>query len=326
MRMPKVLYILCAVAVAAVGCQNKDDDDTVKIGMMPKLIGIDFFNACERGAKEAAKELGVELVYDGPPVNSDTKQIEMLDTWITRKMDVIAIAPNNPDSVAPTLKRARKKGIKVLSWDADAKADSRDYYISQATYEAVGYALVDTLAAQIDGKGEVAIVTGSLTAANQNIWIDHMKARMKDKYPDMKLVTTEASEENQQLAFKKTKGLIKAYPNLKGIFAITSVALPGAAQAIREAGQSGKLALTGLSTPNCMKPYVKDGTVEAFVLWSPVDLGYLTIYAAKILHEKGSLPSEFEAGRLGKITVTDSVVLLGDPIVFTKDNIDKYDF
>lgn len=305
---------------------SAQEKPTITIGVMPKLVGIDYFNAAEKGAREAAAELGVKLVYEGPISNDVTKQAEMLDTWIMRKMDVIAVAPNDPNALAPTLKKAMKRGIKVLTWDADSDPKGRDYFVNQATYEAIGHGLVDVMAEQIGEKGETAIVTGSLTAANQNIWMEHMRKRIEDKYPEMKIVTVKPSEEDQQLAVQVTQDLFKAYPNLKGVFGITSVALPGAALATRQSGMTGKVTITGLSTPNVMKQFVEDGTVKTFLLWSPVDLGYLTVHAAKLLKEKGTLPAEFEAGRLGTIQVKGKEVLLGPPTRFTAENIADFDF
>jgi rhamnose transport system substrate-binding protein len=298
----------------------------VKIAVMPKLIGIDYFNAVEKGAREAAKALGVELIYDGPTSNDGSKQAEMIDTWIARKVDVIAVAPNDPHALSPTLKKALQKGIKVLTYDADSDENSRSYFVNQATFESIGGGLVDVMGEQTGGKGEVAIVTGSMTAANQNIWMEFMRKHQAAKFPEMKIVAVKPSEEDQQLAFQVTQDMLKAYPNLKGVFGITSVALPGAAQAVKQSGFSGKVAVTGLSTPNSMKQYVNDGTVKTFLLWSPVDLGYLTVHAAKKLHEDRTLPAKFDAGRLKDIQVSGTQVLLGPPLRFTKENIGNFDF
>lgn len=302
------------------------DADTLSIGVMPKLVGIDYFNACERGAREAAGELGVELVYDGPVTNDVTKQAEMLDGWITRRFDIIAVAPNDPHALAPTLRRALDQGIGVLTWDADSDDDSRAYFINQAPVQDFGRTLVEVMAEQIGGAGEVAIVTGSLTAANQNAWMEAMRETIRESYPDIEIVTVKPSEEDQQLAFQVTQDLLKAHPDLKGIFGITTVALPGAAEAVRQAGRSGEIAVTGVSTPSQMRSYVEDGTVKEFVLWSPVDLGYLTVHAGKLLRDTGTLPRTFTAGRLGEIRVNGTEVLLGSPVRFHKDNIADFDF
>lgn len=321
--MPRIFCFFILIFITACSAPEKQ---TLTIGVMPKLVGIDYFNACEKGAQEAAKELGVTVVYDGPITNDVTKQAEMIDTWITRQMDVITVAPNDPHALAPTLKKAMQKGIKVLTYDADSDPDSRDFFVNQATYQGIGFALVDIMAKEVGNSGDIAIITGSLTAANQNIWMEWMRKRQADKYPNLNIVTVKPSEEDQQLAFQVAQDLIKAYPNLKGIWGITSVAFPGAARAVRESGYGGKIAVVGLSTPNSMREYIKDGTVKTVLLWNPVDLGYLTVYAAKKLHDEGALPESFTAGRLGTIKRNGREILLGPPMQFTQDNIDNFNF
>jgi ABC-type sugar transport system substrate-binding protein len=252
----------------------------------------------------------------------------MVEAWTARKLDAIAVAPNDPDAIAPALRKARKRGVKVITWDADAQEDTRDFFINQSDVTDIAQNLMDIMAEGIGPNGKYIIVTGSLTAANQNAWMAEMERIRREKYPGMTNLseTPKASQEDQALATRVTVDTIKSYPDLDGIFAITSVALPGAAEALRKTGQSGKIFLTGLSTPNSMREYIKDGTVKKMVLWSPVDLGYLTVYAAKLLAE-GNLEGEsIQAGRLGEIEIRGTEVLLGDPIVFDKDNIDDYDF
>jgi len=299
---------------------------TLQIAMMPKLVGIDYFNAVQQGAQEAAKEIGANLIWDGPVSADVSKQIEMLDTWIARKVDVIAVAPNDPNALSPTLEKARKRDIKVITYDADSTPESRDYFVNQATAQSIGYSLVDEMAEQIGGAGEVAIVTGSMTADNQNQWIAQMKDRMVAKYPDMKLVTVKPSEEDQQLATQVTQDLLKAYPDLKGVFGITSVAFPGAALAVQQAQKSGQVAVVGLATPKAMKEYVENGTVKTVILWNPVDLGYLTVQLAGKIGNGDNISDSFKAGRLGDVQVSGTQVLLGEPMKFNKENISQYNF
>jgi ABC-type sugar transport system substrate-binding protein len=312
---------------ALLGCAEPQDEAVgLRIGVMPKLVGIDYFNACRLGASEAAKEFGVELVWDGPITNDVTRQAEMLDSWITRRLDAICVAPNDPHALAPTLRRARERGIRVLTWDADSDADSRDAFVNQATYEAVGHELVDIMAEQVGDAAQVAIVTGSMTAANQNLWMARMRDRIATRHPGLDIVTVRPSEEDQQLAFQVTQDLMRAYPALEGIFAITSVAFPGAAEAVRQSGRAGDVAIVGLATPKGMRQYVKDGTVETVLLWNPVDLGYLTVHAAAALVRGASLSESLRAGRLGDVEVAGDEIRLGPPQRFTQDNIDGYDF
>lgn len=329
-------YVLCVSAVCNVlmlgSCAKQADDqsgtDEFIVGVMPKLVGIEYFNACEKGALEAGKALGVTIKYDGPPTNDVAAQAQMVETWVARGYDAIVIAPNDPDRIAPALRKAREKGIVVLTYDADSAKDSRDYFVNQATYADVAKTLVDVMAEGIGNDGKYVILTGSLTAANQNIWIAEMLKYQKEKYPKMVNLreTPLVSEEDQAKATQVTIDALKANPDIQGIFAMTSVALPGAAEGLRKAQASGKVFLTGLSTPKTMRQYVEDGTVKKVVLWSPVDLGYLTVYAAKLLKDGKLKEGTIEAGRLGKIKVVGDEVLLGPPMVFDADNIAKYDF
>lgn len=304
---------------------------TITVLMMPKIKGIDYFNACERGAKEAAKELGnIKLIYEGPTEARVEAQIQLIETWALRKPDVIAVSCNDPIAIASSLRKTRKAGIRVITWDADAdpKRSHREFFCNQATFQDVGYALVDEMAKQVGANAQVAIVTSSLTAPNQNEWIKWMKRRMQAKYPKMKLVTIQPSEEDQQLAYQKTQEIIRAYPNVRGIFAISSVAFPGAAQAVRDMSMRGKVAVVGLSTPNVMRPFVKDGTVKTVILWNPVDLGYLVVHSAWALVNGHLKPGvkKLKAGRLGEVEVRGDEIILGPPVKFTKDNIDKFNF
>lgn len=303
----------------------------ISVYLLPKKKGVAYFSSCAEGAKKAADELGtVELVYDGPTDGSPEKAAALIEQWTLKKADVIAVSPNDPSVLAPAMKAAREKGARVITWDADAAADTREFFVNQATAQQIGGALVDAMAKDIGGAepaGKVAIITATLTAANQNEWITHMKERLK-KYPKLELVAVKPSNEDQKLAFQVAQDLMKAYPDLKGIFGISSVAFPGAAEAVKQAGQSGKVFVTGLSTPNDMREYVEGGTVKSVILWNTQDLGYLTVHAARALAD-GTLKAgatEFTAGTLGKKKIVGDNILLGDILVFTKDNIKDYDF
>jgi ABC-type sugar transport system substrate-binding protein len=156
----------------------------ITVVMIPKIKGIDYFNACERGAREAAKELGnVKLVYEGPTEATVERQVELIEAWIPRKPDVIAVACNDPNAIAPALKKAMERGIHVLTWDADARRDAREFFINQATYDAIAQALVDEMAKQVGADAPVAVVTSSFTAPNQTEWLKRMKAYMAKRYP-----------------------------------------------------------------------------------------------------------------------------------------------
>jgi rhamnose transport system substrate-binding protein len=297
------------------------------IALMPKAKGDPYFISCRKGAEQAARESGVELVWDGPTDLDPAKQNEVVEAWITRGVDAIAVSVENEVAISTVLRKARERGIPVVTWDADAQPDARDFFVNQATPQGIGYTLADEAARILGNKGEFAIITASLSAANQNEWIKHIKARLAEKYPDLKLVAIQPSEGDRDRAFAETQTVLKVYPEVKVIMAIAAPAVPGAAEAVKQSGRSD-VKVTGLSLPNMCKPYVHAGVVESIVLWNTVDLGYLTVSASRAL-TTGELKAgdrELEAGRLGTIEVRGDNVMLGAPFVFTKENIDQFDF
>lgn len=299
----------------------------IVVGMMPKAKGDPYFISCRKGAEEAARELGVELLWDGPTGLDPAKQNEVVEAWITRGVDAIAVSVENRAGISTVLRKARERGIKVVTWDADAENDARDFLINQATPQGIGYTLMDEAARILGGKGEFAIITGALSATNQNEWIKHIKARLAEKYPDIKLTTIQPSDDDRDKAFTEAQNIMKVHPNVKVIVAISAPAVPGAAEAVKQSGRAD-VKVTGLSLPNLCKPYVHDGFIDSVVLWDTGNLGYLTITAAKALMTGELKPgvNSLTAGRLGKLDVKETEVLLGAPFIFNKGNIDKFDF
>jgi ABC-type sugar transport system substrate-binding protein len=296
------------------------------IAMMPKAKGDPYFVSCKVGADEAAKELGVELIWDGPTGLDAARQNEVVDNWITRKVDVIAVAVENRAGISSVLRKARERGIKVLTWDADAEPDARDFFVNQATSEGIANTLTDEAARLLGGSGEFAIITGALSAANQNEWIAYIKKRLA-QHPGLKLATIRPSDDDRDKAFAETQTIMRVHPTVKLVMAISAPAVPGAAEAVRQAGRKD-VNVIGLSLPNINKPYVHSGVVQTVVLWSTRDLGYATIQAGLQLLQ-GALPAaarSLQAGRLGALDIRGSEIILGPPLKFTKANIDQYDF
>jgi len=297
------------------------------IAMMPKAKGDPYFISCRKGAEEAAKELGAELLWDGPTDLDPAKQNEVVEAWITRGVDAIAVSVENKEAISTVLRKARDKGIKVITWDADSQKDARDFLINQATPQGIGETLTDEAARIMDGKGEFAIVTASLSAANQNEWIKFIKQRLAEKYPEMQLVAIQPSDGDRDKAFAETQNILKVHPNVKVVMGIAAPAVPGIAEAVKQSGRKD-VKVTGLSLPNMCKAYIKEGIIDHIVLWNTGDLGYLTVYAANAL-SNGSFKSgdsKITAGRLNDIEVAGDEVRLGKPFIFNKENIDSFDF
>jgi rhamnose transport system permease protein len=297
------------------------------IAMMPKAKGDPYFISCRAGAEEAAKELGVELLWDGPTGLDAAKQNEIVENWITRKVDVIAVAVENRGGISTVLRKARERGIKVLTWDADAEPDARDFFVNQATPEGIANALTDEAARLLGGGGDFAIVTGALSAANQNEWIANIRKRLAERHPKLTLVTIRPSDDDRDKAFAETQTIMRVHPNVKLVMAISAPAVPGSAEAVRQAGRKD-VNVIGLSLPNINKPYVHGDVVQAVILWNTRDLGYLTVLAGSRLAQ-GQLPAgatSIQAGRLGAIVIRGTEIILGAPLLMNKANIDQYDF
>jgi rhamnose transport system permease protein len=320
------VWLVRSLGAPAAGPAGAPAKRTV-IAMMPKAKGDPYFVSCRVGAEAAAKELGVELIWDGPTGLDAARQNELVESWITRGVDVIAVAVENRASISTALRKAQSRGIHVLTWDADAEPDARSFFVNQATAEGIGHGLTDEAARLLGGKGEFAIITGALSAANQNEWISFIKARVAEKYPNLKLATIRPSDDDRDKAFAETQTILRAFPNVKLVMAISAPAVPGAGEAVRQARRSD-VNVIGLSLPNMNKPYVHQGVVQTVMLWNTADLGYLTVHAGALLAQNRLAPgaTSVDAGRLGTLSIRGSEIILGPPLLFTKANIDKFDF
>ncbi len=299
----------------------------VTVAVMPKAKGDPYFISCKVGAEEAAKALNVDLIWDGPTGLDAAKQNELVQGWITRHVDAISVSVENAAGISTVLRQARAQGIKVVTWDADAEPDARDYFINQATAQSIGIALADEAARVLHNRGEFAIITGALSAANQNLWMDFIRQRVAEKYPALKLMAVRPSDDDRDKAFAEAQTLMKVYPNVKLLVAISAPAVPGAGEAVRQSGRKD-VQVIGLSLPNLCKPYVHGGEIEAVVLWDTKNLGYLAVAAPAAL-ARGTLKAgatSLNAGRLGKVEVKGSDIILGAPLLFRKDNIDRFNF
>jgi rhamnose transport system permease protein len=319
-------WLAIAGLSAAAGCRRAGPP-ALTVAMMPKNKGNPYFASCRTGAEEAAGQLGIRLLWDGPTDTDPAKQNEVVEAWITRGVDVIAASVENKEALATALRKARARGIKVVTWDADTEPDARDLFVNQATPRGIAETLVGHLARLLGGKGAFAIVTASLTAANQNEWIRQIKAVIAERHPDIQLVDIRPSDDDRRRAFEETQTLLRVHPEVKVVMAIASPAVPGAAEAVKQSGRTD-VKVTGLGLPNDAKPYLLDGVLDSVVLWNTTDLGYLTVYAAHGVFTGTLKPgaTSFAAGRLGTVTVAGDNVLLGVPFTFTKENVGRFNF
>jgi rhamnose transport system substrate-binding protein len=345
------LLLVTALAVAACGSTNDDDESSsssgsasgeeaqssaeIKKGLktvsIPKQLGNPYEETEHSGVTEALKEVGGSNRVSGPTDASASSQVSIINSAVQQKPDALIIAGNDPNAVAPALKQADRRDVKVVAMDSDVAPDARTLFINQTSAPLIGKGQVELIAKQIGGKGEIAILSATANATNQNTWIKFMKEELKKPaYKDIKLVKTAYGDDDDQKSFQETQGLLQAYPNLKGIISPTTVGISAAARYLSTSPKKGEVKLTGLGTPNQMRKFVKDGTVEEFALWVPKDVGYLAGYAAAALVSgqiTGKEGETFKAGRLGERKIgAEGEIILGPPTGFNKSNIDEFDF
>ena len=298
---------------------------------VPKLIGIGYFAATTLGQQQAAEELGnVEVTTDAPTEGNIDEQITFIDNYITQGVDGILFAANDPVAIGPVLTKALEAGIHVVGYDANSVPEAREWFVNQAEFNGIAKALLDSLAAEKGEDAKFGIVTSTFTTPNQARWISEMWAYAAECHPEMTWLETLEAQEDYNLSFEQSNTLIDKYGDeLDGLFGMTSVATPAAADAVTQAGLCGEVAVIGLATPNAMKPFVNDGCVKSVVLWNPVDLGYAAVYVMRAIVDGTLEPgaTEVEAGRLGTLQIVNgSEVLLGPPFIYTEENINDFDF
>ncbi|HEY5178181.1 MAG TPA: rhamnose ABC transporter substrate-binding protein [Dermatophilaceae bacterium] len=300
------------------------------ITFLPKNLGNAYFDTSDKGGKKAIDELGGKYAEVGPAAAAPDAQVQYINTLTQQGVGGIDVSANDKAAICDALQSAMTAGIKVVTYDSDTNPECRNLFINQATADGIAKVEVDMIAKQIGDSGEIAILSASANATNQNAWIDLMKTQLASGHPNIKLVDVVYGNDDDQTSFDKTAGLLSAHPNLKGIISPTTVGITAAARYLSTSSAKGKVFLTGLGTPNQMRQYVKDGTVTEFALWNPADLGYLAAYATAALIKgdiTGKTGDTFTAGTLGKFTVeANNTVLLGDPYKFNKDNIDQFNF
>jgi len=341
------LAALAALALTAAACA--DDGTTpsgtgttgaateiksgLKIAFLPKQVNNPYFDTSDnKGGKVAVEEFKGTYSETGPTQASPSAQVSYINTLSQQGTNVIVVSANDKDAICGALNEARQAGAKVVTFDSDTNPTCRDLFINQATAQGIAASQIKLISDAVgpDG-GEIAILSATANATNQNAWIEMMKTELaKPENAKLKLVDTVYGDDDDQKSFAEAQGLLAKHPNLKGIISPTTVGVAAAARYLSGSTYKGKVQLTGLGTPNQMRSFVKDGTVKAFALWNPADLGYLAAYAGAALASgiiSGKEGDKFKAGKLGEFTVgKDASVLLGEPFTFNASNIDQFNF
>ncbi|WP_232662697.1 autoinducer 2 ABC transporter substrate-binding protein [Pseudonocardia sp. TRM90224] len=342
MRARRVTAALATCLVAALAlsaCTTKNDEPAAggsggapkarTVAFVPKLQGIPYFEAMNTGGKKAAAELGLNWLYQGPTQADAAAQTQIVRSYIQQGVDVLVVAPNDPNSMAPVLAEAAGKGIKVMTSDTDAPSSVREAFVNQATADGIGKGLTDSLLTAMGGAGKYAIVSCGETAENLNSWIAVQKAYTAEKYPGAQIVDIVYAGEDQAKATQMATDLMNAHPDLTGLVGECTSSAPGVAQAVKDAGKIGKVFTVGLGTPQSMKAYLADGSSSASILWDVEQLGYLTAWAGLQLADGKAFQASNNVNAQLPAVKWDSaskMLLLGDPLVISKDNVDKFNY
>jgi len=304
--------------------------EKTRVAMVVKNLGNGFFDAARDGGMEAAKELGnTEVIYTGPTTPTAEGQIEIISTLIAQKVDAIVISANDPDALIPICKRAMSRGITVISFDSGVAKAGRAFHINPSNPDLIGEKQIEMVAKTLGGKGEIAILSATAQATNQNTWIKVMKKVLeKPEYKDLKLVDVVYGDDQSDKSYREAIGLMRKHPNLKAIIAPTTVGITASAKAVTDQKMVGKVFVTGLGLPSEMAGHVHSGAVDTFAIWNPIDLGYTAVYAASQLVAKkatGKTGSTVSAGRMGTLAIdANAETAMSKPFVFDKSNVDKF--
>ena len=324
----KLLHKLAISTAIAAALMAGPASAAERIALVVKSLGNGFFDAAAKGAEEAAKELGgIEVIYTGPTSATAEGQIEIINSLIAQKVDAIAISANDPDALVPALKKAMDRGIKVISWDSGVAKDGRMMHLNPSDTNLIGETIIKLAADHLPDGGEVAILSASSTATNQNAWIDAAKKILPEKFPKIKLDAVVYGDDDSVKSTNEAKGLISTYPNLKAIIAPTTVGVVAAAQVVTDQKLIGKINVTGLALPSEFKKFIDNGASQGVALWNPIDLGYSAVYISDqlIKGKKAEPGASFSLGKVGSIKLDDdNTAAMAAPYQFDKSNIEKF--
>lgn len=316
-------------ATDAAGTPSETGGEGIRVAFVSQIEGIPYFNGMKTGGQSAAEELGISYTQTGPAKTDSAEQLKILDSLVTQGYDAIAVSPLDPNSINNSIAEARAAGAGVATSDADAPDSERQVFVSQATDEALGATVMDELAKATGEAGQYGIISGGADTATFNNWIAAIEARADEAYPDMELVGGIRYTTDTANALAEAENLMTAFPDIKGMIAVPSTAVPGVGQAVQNQGKIGQVAVTGFGSPQTAGPFLDSGAMTSTVLWDVEKLGYLTVWALNELANEREFAAENDVPGFDEPVVYDEAtqtLLLGDPSVFTKDNWADFDY
>ncbi len=330
MSMKKIVMTFAAgLAAATMLAGAALAQDKVRVAFVPQIQGIPYYVAMENGGKKAAEKFGVEYVQQGPTSTNATDQLRIFESFVSQGFNVVGVSPVDVETLKPAIAKARAAGVHVITSDADAAGSEREFYVAQAMDQDLGFTILDEMVKRIGKEGKIAIISDAPTIASLNAWIAAIKERAQTKYPKIEIVSVDHTDGTAARAFQFATDAMTRNPDLKGIIGIASTTCPGIGQAVEAAGKQGQIVTTGYCSPNTIKDYMMSGAMTYSVLWNPADLGYLTVWAGKQVADGKAFEEKPKVEGLDanvQWLADQKVLLLGNPMIFTKENIQQFDF
>lgn len=294
---------------------------------IPKLRA-PWFDRLEVGLQKANKDFGVKASQQAPAAADEAQQVRLIEDAINQGNDAILVVPNDAKSIVPVFARARAKKIVTVTHESPDQKNA-DFDVEMIDNKAFGEKALELMVERMGAKeGEFAVFVGSLTVPAHNIWADAAIALAKKKYPGLKQVADRYPVSEDQNAARQTSlDIITTHPSIKAFLAFGSQGAPGAAQAVREKGLIGKIAVVGTTSPSQAAQFLEDGSFSASVLWDPAEAGYAMAYIAKTVIDgkKSSIGPDFDIPTLGKpLAVKGNTLVYDRPLIVTKENVDQY--
>lgn len=243
--------------------------------LVPKSVGHPYWAKVKKGMTAAAAKLGVQAVFDGPTSTDLARQIEIVEGYIARHVSGIAISPNDPVGIEEVIRKAIRRDIPVVTFDSDSPASEREMYIGTVNREAgreAGRALVKAL----NGKGDVAILHGSVTALNLRERLEGFN-EVVDAEPGIRKVALEENRDDQALALAQAESILQRYPNLSAFYGTSAPGASAAADALRAKGKAGKVVVVGFDLDKQKLEYIRKGWITAIVDQRPEEMGKLAV-------------------------------------------------
>jgi AI-2 transport system substrate-binding protein len=347
-----ILVAIATLFIAACGADKgsfvdgkKKDAKDIQVVFIPKMTGNAFFESGNNGAQEMAKKVGFKVKYDGAPEGTVANQVQIINSAVNSGADAIAISSVSSDGLNQALKKALDAGVKVVTWDSDVDPKYRSVYVNQGTPEILGKMLVDMAAEQMDKPDDakkIAWFYSSPTVPDQNSWVNYANKYIKEKFPKWEVVTTQFGDANEQKSLQVGGSILDTYPDIDAVICPDSTALPAMAQAAENKGlKAADVIITGFASPNSMRQFIENGTINNHGLWDVKDQGALAVYVAYWLAKGNNLKvgDSIDVPDMGSVkvepntiqgydyTADDSgIIVLPERIVFTKDNTKDYNF